>query len=306
MSAEWQAFWTSWQFDAWLTLALVLVALIYLRGWLRLRQRGARRFSPWRLAAFFLAVSTVGLATQSPIEPFSTLLLQMHMLQHVLLMFVAPPLVWMADPELPLLVGLPKVLRRHLAVPILRDPLVRWVTHLLAHPAVALGLFVVTAWTWHLPALYQAALTSQTWHQVEHASFFLAAIVFWRVVIGPYPNRSTLSRWIVLPYLLVAGLQGTVFSGTLRRWTTRRSPGHSCGFPVQSLTFLRLPGSRPNFGMKLRNLKWLEPGGGFPLAPGNGRKRRCEFRNCERPRRNPPEPPRKCGIVLNCLLSERS
>jgi putative membrane protein len=215
MSAEWQAFWTSWQFDAWLTLALVLVALIYLRGWLRLRQRGARRFSPWRLAAFFLAVSTVGLATQSPIEPFSTLLLQMHMLQHVLLMFVAPPLVWMADPELPLLVGLPKVLRRHLAVPILRDPLVRWVTHLLAHPAVALGLFVVTAWTWHLPALYQAALTSQTWHQVEHASFFLAAIVFWRVVIGPYPNRSTLSRWIVLPYLLVAGLQGTVFSGLL-------------------------------------------------------------------------------------------
>ena len=215
MSAEWQAFWTSWQFDAWLTLALVLAALIYLRGWLRLRQRGARRFSPWRLAAFFLAVSTVGLATQSPIEPFSTLLLQMHMLQHVLLMFVAPPLVWMADPELPLLVGLPKVWRRHLAVPILRDPLVRWVTHLLAHPAVALGLFVVTAWTWHLPAMYQAALTSQTWHQVEHASFFLAAIVFWRVVIGPYPNRSTLSRWIVLPYLLVAGLQGTVFSGLL-------------------------------------------------------------------------------------------
>ena len=215
MSADWQTFWTSWQFDAWLTLALVLTGLVYLRGWLRLRQRGARRFDGWRLAAFILAMTTVGMALQSPVEPFSSLLLQMHMLQHVLLMFVAPPLLWLADPELPLLIGLPKFFRRRLAAPLLRDPLVRWVTGLLAHPAVALGLFVIAGWTWHLPAFYQLALASQTWHQVEHASFFLAALVFWRVVIAPYPSPATMSRWVMLPYLLVAGLQGTVFSGLL-------------------------------------------------------------------------------------------
>ena len=91
MSADWQAFWTSWQFDAWLTLALALTAAIYFRGWLRLRQRGVRRFDRGRLTAFVFALTTVGTALESPIEPFSSMLLQMHMLQHVLVIFVAPP-----------------------------------------------------------------------------------------------------------------------------------------------------------------------------------------------------------------------
>jgi cytochrome c oxidase assembly factor CtaG len=215
MSANSLAFWTSWRLDAGLLLLLMLLACIYLRGWQRLRRRGAVRFGPWRLAAFGGGLATVWFALQSPLEPFSSLLLQMHMIQHVLLMFVAPPLLWLADPELPLLVGLPKFLRRLVAVPLLREPVVRGIGHMLAHPAVAWILFVVAAWAWHLPAFYELALSSEFWHQIEHASFFGAALVFWRVVIAPYPSRASLERWVVLPYLLLAGLQGTALCALL-------------------------------------------------------------------------------------------
>ena len=53
MSADWQAFWTSWQCDVWLTLMLLLTAGIYTRGWFRLRARGVRYFGPWQLASIY-------------------------------------------------------------------------------------------------------------------------------------------------------------------------------------------------------------------------------------------------------------
>ena len=85
MSADWQAFWTSWQCDVWLTLMLLLTAAIYARGWFRLRARGVRYFGPWQLASMIGGLSAIYLALQSPLEAFGPLLLQMHMLQHLLL-----------------------------------------------------------------------------------------------------------------------------------------------------------------------------------------------------------------------------
>ena len=215
MSPDWQAFWISWRFDLGLLLLVVLSGGIYLRGWLRLRARGAARFGPWQLAAMLGGLLALFLALQSPLEAFSGLLLQIHMLQHLLLMFIAPPLLWLSAPELPLLVGLPRPLRRRVAVPLLRDEGLRMLTHALTHPLVAWLLFVVAAWVWHLPALYTRALTSTFWHEAEHATFFFAALCFWHVVIAPYPHLRRTNRWVVLPFLLLAGLQGTALSALL-------------------------------------------------------------------------------------------
>jgi cytochrome c oxidase assembly factor CtaG/ferredoxin len=215
MSSDWQAFWISWRFDFGLSLLIFLSSLIYLRGWLRLRRRGAGQFGPWQLAAMLGGLWAVYIALQSPLEAFSSLLLQIHMLQHLLLMFIAPPLLWLAKPELPLLVGLPRVLRRSVVAPLLRDEGVRMLTRGLTHPVIAWLLFVAATWIWHLPALYTRALTSTFWHEAEHATFFLAALCFWHVVIAPYPHTRRETRWIVLPFLLLAGLQGTALSALL-------------------------------------------------------------------------------------------
>src|SRR4051812_18440308 len=103
MSPTFDAFLGSWPFDPWLIAALVLSGAIYLRGWLRLRHRDPRRWSYGLLVAYLGGLSAIFLALDSPIEPFAALLLQVHMLQHLLLMMVAPPLLWLGAPLLPLI-----------------------------------------------------------------------------------------------------------------------------------------------------------------------------------------------------------
>src|SRR5262249_29689973 len=104
MSPTLEACLRSWPFDPWLAGALLVTAGVYLRGWLALR----RRWHGGHLAAFCGGLATIYLALASPIEPFAALLLQVHMLQHVLLMMVAPPLLWLGAPLFTLLRGLPR------------------------------------------------------------------------------------------------------------------------------------------------------------------------------------------------------
>src|SRR2546423_959877 len=113
MNPTLDAFLRSWPFDPWLVAALVLSAGIYLRGWLLLHRRDAYRWHVGRPAAFLGGLSAIFLALASPIEPFASLLLQVHMVQHLLLMVAAPPLVWLGAPLFPLLGGLPKPIRKY-------------------------------------------------------------------------------------------------------------------------------------------------------------------------------------------------
>src|SRR5262245_64388642 len=112
----------SWPFDPWLLVGLALTAGIYFRGWRDLHRRDSRRWSDGRLLAFFGGLFAIFLALGSPIEPFAGLLLQVHMLQHLLLMMAAPPLIWLGWPLFPLVRGLPSPVRIYWAAPFLRSP----------------------------------------------------------------------------------------------------------------------------------------------------------------------------------------
>ena len=215
MDATLKAFLNSWSIDWWIAFPIALTTLIYVRGWRRLRERGARQFGRRQLFAFVGGAAGLSLALLSPIDPFSSLLLQMHMIQHLLLMLLVPPLLWLSDPELPLLVGMPQPVRRYWVAPLYRSKRVRAVVRFLVKPPIALALFIATTWLWHVPDIYNAALKSNALHNLEHACFFWAAMLFWWPVVQPYPARPRYSRWVVLPYLFVAALQGTVLSGLL-------------------------------------------------------------------------------------------
>ncbi len=106
MSPTLNAFLRSWPFAPWLTASLLASAVIYFRGWRLLHRRDPVRWHVGRPAAFLGGLAAVFLALASPIEPFAALLLQVHMLQHLLLMMVAPPLIWLGWPLFPLLRGL--------------------------------------------------------------------------------------------------------------------------------------------------------------------------------------------------------
>src|SRR5262249_7498026 len=137
------------------------------------------------------------------------------MLQHMLLMMVAAPLVLLAAPLMPLLRGLPRSVLVYWVAPLLSVKPLRRFFHGLTHPFVALPVFIATTWFWHLPALYDRALRSNDWHYTQHISFLAAALLFWYPVVRPYPSRPQWSLWLLLPYLLVADLSNTVLSAVL-------------------------------------------------------------------------------------------
>ncbi|HEX9418922.1 MAG TPA: cytochrome c oxidase assembly protein [Methylomirabilota bacterium] len=189
----------------------LLAAALYARGFTTLARRMPYRFGPWRMVAYMAGLAVVLLAASSLLDELSHALLQAHMTQHLLLMLVAPPLLWMGAPVAPLLLGLPRPLRRVVAR-WLGTPALRRLARELAHPALGWTAFVIAFWAWHVPALYDLALRSDAWHHVEHASFFATALLFWRPVILPWPSRASWPRWTMIPYLVLAEFHNTTLA----------------------------------------------------------------------------------------------
>jgi putative membrane protein len=180
-----------------------------------------RRWPLWRTALFFLGLAALLAALASPIDSYASVSFTVHMVQHMLLTVVAPPLLMLGAPIRPLLRGLPAVVRAVVVRPLARAHVVRALVHLLRHPLVAAALYVGGLYAWHVPAPYDAALADARVHVLEHAWFFFSALLFWGVVIDPEPFRATLGYGARLPYLLVMGAaQNTVLGGILA-FTTR-------------------------------------------------------------------------------------
>jgi cytochrome c oxidase assembly factor CtaG len=152
------------------------------------------------------------LAISSPIAAFDDTLLTAHMIQHLILMAVAPPLILLGTPMVPLLRALPRPIVRAVVGPLLRLRLLRQITHGIVHPVVGWLALNLAYLGWHIPAPYELALRSEAWHEVEHACFFFTALLFWWTVIQPWPSRSVWSRWAVIPYLLTADFVNTAVS----------------------------------------------------------------------------------------------
>jgi cytochrome c oxidase assembly factor CtaG len=204
----------SWSFEPAVVAPAAVAAILYARGWIRLSRRMPERFGAGRLVACLAGLASVIAVLCSPLDSLGHRLLQAHMIQHLVLMVVAPPLLWLGAPVAPMLLGLPRPLRRRLAQ-VLAARAVRRVTHALADPRVSWVTFVVVLWGWHVPALYERALASDGWHHVQHACFFLAGALFWRPVILAWPARLAWPRWAMLPYLALAELQNSVLAAIL-------------------------------------------------------------------------------------------
>src|SRR5271155_5027487 len=137
MNAAAQAVWQSWSAPLMVDLLLSLTALVYTFGWFRLRSAFPGLISSRRLAAFISGIIFVWVAIGSPLNAFDDLSLTVHMVQHLLLMAVAPPLILLGAPALPLLHGLPQFLARTVVGPILRWRPMQRLGGFLTNPALA-------------------------------------------------------------------------------------------------------------------------------------------------------------------------
>lgn len=202
----------SWTIDPWIILLLLLSAWIYLRGWLGLRRLQPHRFTAWRLASFLAGLLVLWLAIASPLDALGSLMLSVHMTQHLLLMLVAPPLILMGYPAIPMLRGLPNGIRKNWLGPFIASRGVHSFFRFLVHPVTAWIGFVVMTWAWHVPAFYELGIRSDQWHAVEHACFVVTGLLFWFPVIQPWPSTPIWPRGAMIVYLLLADIQNTIFS----------------------------------------------------------------------------------------------
>lgn len=198
-------------FDAGLSFGL----LVYVRGWFRTRSVSRNLIPAWRLAAFSTGAGCVWLAIGSSLATYDEVSLSIHMIQHLLLMAIAAPLILLGAPELPLLHGLPQAVARNVFGPILRWRVTKSLAGFFDDLVVAWLAAAVTLIVWHIPAIFELALRSTALHIFEHASFFVAGLIFWRPVIEPWPTKARSDRWIIPVYLFLATLPCDALSGFL-------------------------------------------------------------------------------------------
>lgn len=206
----------SWEWRLEVLIPLVVAGVVYFWGWRRLRLKGrqpgarpSRLANGWRLAAYWVGLILIGLALLSPIDVLAGQLFFMHMIQHLLLVMIAPPLLMLANPMPFLLWGLPTRLRRRagqlLSNVLHRKSASRKYMRTLTSPGLSWMLFIVFLIGWHDPSLYNAALRSDLLHDVEHLTFFGSAMLFWWHVVGAGPTiHKRFTRAARVMYVIAA------------------------------------------------------------------------------------------------------
>jgi putative membrane protein len=198
-----------------LVLALLLTELLYLRGWLRLRSVSERGIPAWRVISFSLGQFLIWIAVGSRLAALDEQMLTVHMIQHLLLMTFAAPLMLLGLPVTPFLQGLPHQFAQAIVGPLFRWPPVQRLGQMLVRPVFSWLAATVTLVGWHVPAIFTLALQSGTWHLFEQATFFVAGLLFWWPVVQPWPNAPTEPRWSILLYLFLATLPCDILSAFL-------------------------------------------------------------------------------------------
>lgn len=163
----------------------------------------------WALAAAALLAAFAG-----PVEALSGRLLTAHMVQHLLLTLVAAPLLALSAPTLPLLQGLPHRVRRPAARLHARVRTLRSWTYTGAWPFAVVGLYAATAWVWHLPGPYQAALRNDLIHAAEHATMLGTAMLLWWTVLQS-GRRSMFGYGTGIAVVFLTALQHAALGGVL-------------------------------------------------------------------------------------------
>jgi putative membrane protein len=187
-------FW-DWSFN----LPLLLVFALAIAYWSGSRRTAAparmRRRQRLRDFYFYAALIVIAIALNSPLDLLSEQVFWAHMVQHVLLLVVAPPLLVLARPWLRLWRSLPLGARRSLGRSLAhgeRTTPLRWVSRTLGRPAPSFVLFSAVLLAWHVPALFDATLRSSALHALEHTLFFGTAVIFWKQVIDSPPLHADL------------------------------------------------------------------------------------------------------------------
>lgn len=206
-----QELWTAWSFAPAVTLPLVLAATVYAVRLARAYAAGDRRLLPGRALMFVGGLLLLTAALVSPLCRLAANLASAHMVQHVILVALAPPLLvlgWLGPPR-------PQDTR------LLHS-------RVLGHPFACAGLYGALIWLWHFPRLYEAALLGTAAHLLMYASLIGVSLLFWRSIVGA-ARSPVADRAFAIPALLATmlhtGLLGALLTFSPSIWFPLMAPG---------------------------------------------------------------------------------
>jgi cytochrome c oxidase assembly factor CtaG len=246
--------WGAWNLDPVLLGGLLLAAWAYRRG----QTSGPRRpVDTWRARCFAAALAALGVALASPLDALSGALASAHMVQHLLLLLVAAPLLALSAPASAILRGSPLAVRRASGRWRRRLGLSHGNLAVLRHPAAAWLLHVGVLWFWHAAAPYDAALDNEFLHVLEHASFLVTAVLFWHAVIG-VRGAARVSGGLGVLLVFAMAMQSVFLSALL---TFARTPWYS-GYATTTASW----GLDPLADQQVAGVIMWIPAGGIYLA----------------------------------------
>lgn len=200
-----------WVYDPAIITVLIL-SFLYLNRWYRMRKKGIG--TPWhKTFFFFLSMATIIIALCSPIAYLSDIVFSYHMLEHLLIVFIAAPFFACSQPFPTLLQGVPRWLQP-VVVAVGKNKLYRGFLAVFFNPYVAVAAYVGVMWFWHIPFFYNFTLTDPIIHRIQHISFFVFAFAFWWNILSPYPNRK-IQGLLFLPYMLVPMVTEEILSALI-------------------------------------------------------------------------------------------
>lgn len=183
--------WKSWDWNPVIAISMALTVWVYSQGIQRLWRRVGRGrvVRVWQVVAFVTGMIAIFIALISPLDALGSALFSAHMVQHLILMLVAAPLMVLGIPMIVVLWGIPKPWRLTIG---------RWQRHsglrstlaLLRKPVAVWILYVSVTWVWHLPSLYQASLRSDLLHSIQHISFLGTGVLYWWTLRHPLGEKG--------------------------------------------------------------------------------------------------------------------
>jgi hypothetical protein len=242
----------------WISGALIFATRVSARMACAFANKDHDNVEGWRAGSFVLGLSFIWIATASPLAELDHEMLTAHMVQHLLLMTLAPPLILLGMPRKPMAHGL--FLQRFLRF----EPM-QQLASVVTHPALCWFAAAGTLIVWHIPSMFALGLRSQMWHGIEQASFLATGLLFWcrYPAIAIQLKMARIVRTLVSDFGYLAVRYSFRISGVLR---SRGLPGFFVFAPLHWPLCSRRPAMRGRVDVDLRYRRLLNRRGSFHRA----------------------------------------
>ncbi len=208
--------WAVWNTDPLLLILLAVTAFEYLWGTQNVWQHAGagHGITVQRCICFLGALLALVAALLSPLDALSGVLFSAHMVQHLILILIAAPLLVMSDFSLALLWALPRPWAHALGRRLYHSQIISRAWQVISSPISAWLLFAVALWGWHSSILFEAALRNETVHAFEHLGFLVTAMLFWKVLVKRSGPRDVYYG-MAIPYLFTTAMQSGILGALM-------------------------------------------------------------------------------------------